>query len=156
MGTLAKGNAAESAVLNAFVQAGFDVLVPFGEGQPYDLVVHLRGDVFLRVQCKNARRNRGCVVFNNRTTDHGRGPQPYLGLADIFGVYDPLDDAVYLVPVSKLPGFEGRLRVQPARNNQRLKMRYAVEYEIGRWTHQALIAVANEGQSTEVAVVQSA
>ena len=156
MGTLTKGNAAEASVLNAFIHRAFDVLIPFGGGQPYDLVVHLPGDAFLRVQCKNARRNRGCVLFNSRTTDHGRGPQSYLGLADIFGAYDPIDDSVYLVPVKAVPGYEGRLRIRPARNNQRLGVRYAAEYEIDRWTPQALVAVAREGQLTEVPLALSA
>jgi hypothetical protein len=147
MQTLTKGNAAEAAVLNAFVQRGFDVLVPFGEGQPYDLVVHLPGDKFLRVQCKNARWDRGCVVFNGRTTDHGRGRLSYRGLADAFGVFDADLSIVYVVPVADVPGYEGRLRVRPTRNNQRLKVRHAREYEIDRWTPARLAAIAEEGQS---------
>jgi hypothetical protein len=149
MGTLSKGNAAEGAVLNAFVQCGFDVLVPFGEGQPYDLVIHLPGDVFLRVQCKNARWDRGCVVFNGRTTDHGRGRLSYRGLADAFGVFEAETGAVYVVPVAEVPGYEGRLRVRPARNNQRLKVRHAQGYEIDRWTSAALAAIASDGQSAQ-------
>jgi PD-(D/E)XK endonuclease len=85
--TATKGNAAEAAVLNAFVERDFDVLVPFGEGQPYDLVVHPPINTFLRVQCKTARQRDGCLVFNSRTTDHGRGRLTYVGVADIFGVY---------------------------------------------------------------------
>jgi hypothetical protein len=150
VGTLTKGNAAEAAVLNALVRRGFDVLVPFGEGQPYDLVVHLAGGEFLRVQCKNARWDRGCVVFNGRTTDHGRGRLAYHGLADAFGVFEPTSGDVYLVPVSDVPGYEGRLRVHPTRNNQRLKIRHAKNYEIDRWTPHELGAIARAGQSGEV------
>jgi hypothetical protein len=145
VGTLIKGNAAEAAVLNAFVERGLDVLVPFGEGQPYDLVVHLPGNQFLRVQCKNARLDRGCVVFNSRTTDHGRGRQSYVGLADVFGIYDPSTSSVYVIPVSEIPGFEGRLRVRPPLNNQRLRVRYAADYEIRRWKIERLAAVARQG-----------
>jgi hypothetical protein len=148
VGTLTKGNAAESAVLNALVQRGFDVLMPFGEGPPYDLVVHLAWGEFLRVQCKNARRDRGCVVFNSRTTDHGRGRQSYLGVADIFGVYDPETSAVYLVPILEVAGFEGRLRVEPTRNNQRLRIRHAAKFEIDRWTPEQLAAVARDGKAS--------
>jgi PD-(D/E)XK endonuclease len=142
-----KGNAAEAAVLDAFVQQGFDVLVPFGEGQPYDLVVHLPGDAFLRVQCKNARWDRGCVVFNSRTTDHGRGRLSYRGLADVFGVFDAQTLSVYVVPVREITGFEGRLRVRPTRNNQRLRVRQASKYEIEHWSAEGLAAVARRGQS---------
>ena len=39
MKTATRGNAAEARVLAEFVGRGFDVLVPFGGGQPYDLGV---------------------------------------------------------------------------------------------------------------------
>jgi PD-(D/E)XK endonuclease len=123
-----KGNAAEAAVLNAFVERDLGVLLPFGEGQPYDLVVHLPTDEFLRIQCKTARPSGGCLEFNSRTTDHGRGRLPYTGLADIFGVYFPPLQSVYLVPVSEITGFAARLRLEPARNNQRRHVRFAIDY----------------------------
>jgi hypothetical protein len=37
--TITRGNAAEAAVLNALIRADLIVLVPFGDGAPYDLVV---------------------------------------------------------------------------------------------------------------------
>src|SRR4051812_20406564 len=77
-----KGNGAEAAVLEGFVRRGFGVLLPFGGGHPYDLVVELPSGEFLRVQCKTAWRRKGCLLFNARTTDHGRGRLLYLGLAD--------------------------------------------------------------------------
>jgi PD-(D/E)XK endonuclease len=156
MVSLAKGNAAEAAVLNALVQRGFNVLVPFGEGQPYDLGVHVPGGEFLRVQCKNARWDRGCVVFNSRTTDHGRGRRSYLGLADAFGVFEPSTAAVYLVPVADAPGFEGRLRVRPTRNNQRLRVRHAAQYEIDRWTPETLAAIARNERPSRPQLALSA
>jgi PD-(D/E)XK nuclease superfamily protein len=138
MSTAKRGNEAEAMVLSALVQRGYDVSVPFGEGQPYDLLVDLGGRDFLRVQCKRAWPLRGCVVFNSRSTDHGRGPQSYIGLADIFGVYFPPASSVYLVPLDAIATCEGRLRLEPARNNQRRRIRLAEEYEIDRWSHQAL------------------
>ena len=141
METLSKGNAAEAAILTAFVRRDFRVLIPFGGGHPYDLVVHLPNGEFVRVQCKTARDAPGCLCFNTRSTDHGHGRLPYAGLADIFGVYWPTRAAVYLVPVSEVPGFEGRLRIEPTRNNQRLKVRYATDYEFDRWTADRLARV---------------
>lgn len=126
-------------VLSALVQRGYEVSVPFGSGQPYDLLVDLGGREFLRVQCKRAWPVRGCVVFNSRSTDHGRGPQSYIGLADIFGVYFPPVSAVYLVPIDAVAAFEGRLRLEPTRNNQRKGIRLASEYEIDQWTPESLV-----------------
>ena len=140
-----RGNEAEAMVLAGLVRRDFEVLLPFGDGHPYDLLVDL-GDCFLRVQCKRGWPKGGCVVFNCRSTDHGRGPQSYIGLADIFGVYFPPADAVYLVPLDGVAESEGRLRLVPARNNQRRKIRLAEQFEIDRWTEDDLRGVAKEGQ----------
>lgn len=125
-------------VLSALVRRGYEVSMPFGDGQPYDLLVDLGGRDFMRVQCKRAWPVRGCMVFNCRSTDHGRGPQPYVGLADIFGVYFPPTSTVYLVPLDAVAAFEGRLRLEPARNNQRRRIRLAADFEIDRWTPESL------------------
>ena len=132
------GNAGEAKVLAALVERGFDVLVPFGEGQPFDLVVHLGGTEFLRVQCKTAWPRQGCILFNSRSTDHGRGAQSYIGLADIFGVYFPPSQSVYLVPIEAVARFEGRLRLTPTRNNQRRRIRRAADFEIDQWDEDSL------------------
>jgi PD-(D/E)XK endonuclease len=78
----ARGNAAEAAILAAFIKHDYFVLVPFGDGQPYDLVVDVGGPL-LRVQCKRAWGDRGCLAFNTHSTDHGKGRQSYAGRADI-------------------------------------------------------------------------
>ncbi len=74
------------------------------------------------------------MIFNSRSTDHGRGPQSYVGLADVFGVYFPPTRAVYLVPIDAVAQFEGRLRLEPTLNNQRRGIRPAADFEIDRWT----------------------
>jgi len=61
MRSATRGNAAEAAILAALVRRGHEVLLPFGSGQPYDLVVDLQG-AFLRVQCKRAWRRGGCMI----------------------------------------------------------------------------------------------
>ena len=142
MKTATRGNAAEAQILAAFVVRGFDVLTPFGGGQPFDLVVHLGGSHFLRVQCKTAWLiARGCLAFHSRSTDHGRGRQPYLGLAELFAVYLAAHDSVFLVPVGMVPGHLGRLRLEPTKNNQRRGVRFAAEFEIDRWDRERLEAL---------------
>lgn len=138
-------------VLAALVQRGFEVLVPFGEGQPYDLVIDLGGPDFMRVQCKTAWPVGGCLIFNSLATDHGRGPQSYRGRADIFGVYFPPNRTVYLVPIDGVADSEGRLRLMPARNNQRQGIRYAADYEIDRWTAESLREIARSGSRLDEA-----
>jgi hypothetical protein len=143
MKTATRGNAAEARVLTEFVSLGFDVLVPFGGGQPYDLGVHLTGTRFLRVQCKTAWLiERGCLAFNCRSTDHGRGRIPYDGLADLFAVHLPSTDSVYLIPVDAVPGHIGRMRLVPAKNNQRRGIRFAADFAIERWSGEKLRALS--------------
>jgi hypothetical protein len=146
MGTASRGNAAEAAVLAALIRSGFNVLVPFGDGHPYDLAVDL-GPTLLRVQCKRAWSTRGCIVFNSRSTDHGRGPRSYRGLADIFAVYFPPTEGVYLVPMDGVAECEGRLRLEPARNNQRKRTRPAADFALDRWSVQTLCEVAFEARA---------
>jgi hypothetical protein len=146
MTTAGKGNATEAAVLNAFVVVDYPVLVPFGGGHAYDLGVDLGRDGFLRVQCKTGRPTGDCIVFNSRTTDHGQGRRTYEGLADIFGVHFPPTGAVYLVPVSDVPGFVPRLRLRPTRNNQKQGIRFAADYEFGKWSLARLAEVVRGAQ----------
>jgi hypothetical protein len=143
MGSATKGNAAEGRVLAEFVALGFDVLVPFGSGHPYDLAVDL-GDLVLKVQCKTAWLTAGgtCLTFNSRSTDHGGGRRSYEGLADLFGVFLPPRDTVYVVPLDSVAGFAGRMRLEPTRNNQRRGVRFAAEFEIDRWTEEKLRALS--------------
>lgn len=126
-------------MLAALVHRDYDVLVSFGEGHPFDLAVHLNGRC-LRLQCKRAWQRGGCLIFNSRSTDHGSGPRSYTGLADLFAVYFPPTDSVYLVPIDAVAAFEGRLRLEPALNNQRKRTRPAADFEIYRWTPERLAA----------------
>jgi hypothetical protein len=144
MSTLLKGRITEAALLEAFVRRDHAVLVPFGEGQSYDLAVDLHPGV-LRVQCKTARPCPGGLLFNCRTTDHGRGPASYVGLADVFGVYYEPMDRVYLVPVGSVSPAKAILRLEPTRNNQKLGIRLAADYEIDRWTDEELRALIRAG-----------
>jgi hypothetical protein len=154
MASATRGNVGEAAVLEGLISHGHAVLVPFGSGHPYDLVVDLGVAGFLRVQCKTAWPVGGCLVFNSRSTDHGRGPKSYRGLAEIFGVYFPPMRSVYLLPIDAVAETEGRLRLAPALNNQRRRIRQAADFEIDRWTRTALEDLV-PGRRPEGAVVPS-
>jgi hypothetical protein len=141
MGSASRGNEAEAAVLNALVRRGLDVFVPFGSGHPFDLAVYVPEAGFLRVQCKRGWALRGCVVFNAYSTDHGSGPRGYAGLADLFGVYFPPGEKVFLAPIDAVAASEGRLRFEPPRNNQRKRIRMATDFEVGTWTDERLASL---------------
>jgi hypothetical protein len=142
MGSPMRGNAAEAAVLNGLVRRGLDVFVPFGSGHPFDLAVYVPDAGFLRIQCKRGWELRGCVVFNAYSTDHGHGARSYHGLADLFGIYYPPTDQVFLIPVESVARTEGRLRIEPTRNKQRKGIRLAADFEIERWSEEKLRALS--------------
>lgn len=127
------GPVAEAAVLKALLQEGHAVLVPFGHEQPYDLVVHDQAGRFWRVQRKTGRERDGRILFNSCSTDHGRGRLDYRNRADVFGVWCPSVDRVFVVPVEEATGFVTTLRLSPARNSQRRGIRWAADFAVESW-----------------------
>jgi len=63
MNTKDTGDIAESRIIFEFKRLGYAVLTPFGDNQPYDIMVDL-GDNVLRVQVKSAWTDDGKVKFN--------------------------------------------------------------------------------------------
>ncbi|MGH9198272.1 MAG: group I intron-associated PD-(D/E)XK endonuclease, partial [Acidimicrobiia bacterium] len=132
------GDASQAMVLGRLVQAGRTVLVPFGENTRYDYVIEEKDGSFTRVQVKTGRLRKGAIVFATCSTSYhhpnNRGmvayKHCYRGQADLFGVYCPETDAIYLVPVSEVGTTTAALRVESTRNNQSKKIRWASDYEV--------------------------
>jgi hypothetical protein len=131
--TIARGNAAEAAVLQALVEAGVGVLIPFGSGLSFDLGAVMPGGAILRVQVKCGRVRKGCVEFKASSTDHGRGQLHYRGRADVIGVHVASLSRIFMVPVDDCPVYMGVLRLDAPRNNQRRGVRFAEDYALERW-----------------------
>ena len=128
------GQRTEAVVLAELVRRGHDVLVPFGHNHRYDLVVDL-GDRFLTVQCKTGRLRGGSIEFKAqsvRTNTSGSRFRSYRGEVDVFAVFCPDTERVYLVPVDDAPGAQGHLRVDPTANHQTVGIRWAADHELGR------------------------
>ena len=84
----------------------------------------------VRVQCKTSRVVGDVIVF--RTCSNTKNlPRDYAGDVDVFGVYSPTTDLVYLVPAAGLPTRYGSLRLTPARNGQRKGVWWASDYLLG-------------------------
>jgi hypothetical protein len=122
----AVGERSEAQVIAKLLQAGKVVLTPFGDSQRYDLVVEEDGS-FIRVQCKTARKEKGSLVFSCCSTNWNKGTRrDYRGQADLFAVYSPDTEAVYLVPVQEVGVKAASLRVDPS--HQRKNIRWASDY----------------------------
>jgi hypothetical protein len=131
------GERSELAVMYGLVCAGYQVLLPYGENTRYDMVI-AEGERFSRVQCKTGRLRNGVIVFYT-VSSYGHHPNPkirsrnYLGEIDYFGVYCPETGGVYLVPIADAPNRgSASLRVEPTRNKQTRRVRYASNFEIKR------------------------
>jgi hypothetical protein len=131
------GDRSTLAAMIALHQAGYVVLMPFGENTRYDLVIERLGG-FSRVQCKTGRVLRGSVTFKPASSYyHHPTPNPpskhCRGQVDFFADYCRETSGVYLVPIADAPqNNTASLRLSPPRNNQSKHVRWAADYEIGR------------------------
>jgi hypothetical protein len=143
--TANKGLVGHTAILNALVAAGKEVLIPWGDHRRYDLAYIEVGELIkngeprlIRVQCKVARisPDGGYITFNAYSVmpgEKGRRSvkKGYEGDAEMFGIYSPDTGKIYLVPVSEVPSGENiNLRLLNAKNNQWKKIRWAKNYEL--------------------------
>lgn len=126
------GQRSEAAILARLVSQGHRVLLPFGVNQRYDLVLDSEGR-FLKVQCKTGRLRKGSIRFravsvqSNMNRTRWRG---YTGEVDLFAVYCPENGRVYLIPADEVAPNVNYLRVDPTRNNQTKRIRWARDYEL--------------------------
>ena len=132
------GDRTTAMVLARLLETYEVILLPFGENQRYDLVIEDK-DGFIRVQCKTGRLQKtGAIKFNtcSSTYHHPNAPtrygnsQDYRGEADLFGVYCPENDSVYMVPVDSVGTRSAFLRIAETQNNQRKGVRWARDYLI--------------------------
>lgn len=130
------GDRTEAIVLAHLLRSYETVLIPFGNGRRYDLVVD-DGGRFLRVQCKTGSYRDGTIVFNTASSQYQggggrsyRGRRSYRGEVDYFAVYCPPLDRTYLVPVEDVGASHGCLRVDAPKNQQQKAIRWANDYEL--------------------------
>ena len=124
------GARAEAAVASALVRMGKPVFLPaFGVNSRIDLIYEDDG-VLVRVQCKTSRIVGEVLVFP--TCSHTKNMRRYYaGEIDVFGVYSPAQNLVYLVPTSGVPKGYGSLRIAPTRNGQRKGVWWADDFLLG-------------------------
>jgi hypothetical protein len=126
------GQRSEAAIWGRLVRYGYAVLLPCGVNQRYDLVID-DSKGFVRVQCKTGRLKDGVIEFrtcSTRSNTRSAMARDYVGEIDLFAVYCPENDGVYLVPSEEAPRRAMRLRVEKTRNRQSKCVRWAREYEL--------------------------
>jgi hypothetical protein len=146
--TRQRGDFAEAAVLHALTEAGLLVFMPFGRFGPYDMIVDMPGGRLVRVQVKSGRVRRGCVIFNSCSTDHGRGREDYLGKADVFAVHAPTPDSVYVLDVAAAVTRVTTLRLEPTRNAQQRRIRFAADHTLANWLRRSAVVATGIAEPT--------
>ncbi len=131
------GDRSTLAIILVLHQSGYGVLLPFGENTRYDLAIERDRNVYL-VQCKTGRLLGGAVRFRTASSyyHHPNPKMPakhYVDQVDFFAVYCAETEGVYLIPIADIKAESlASLRVDPPHNNQRDRIRFAADYEIGR------------------------
>ena len=117
MHTLKKGSISEAVVLLALIRRGYTVSVPWGIVR-YDFVID-DGAVLKKMQVKTGRIRKGCMHFNAYSISPDRQARLLYTPTevDVFGVYCPDNDAVYLVPNTGV--VSPQLRIDPPRHRGR-------------------------------------
>jgi len=123
------GDLSEIMVLSALIRAGYYVSIPFGEDHRYDLIAE-KDDVLYKVQVKSGRLRKGAIVFAcySMHAHRGGGMRRYAGEIDLFGVYCSDVDSTYLIPLEEIAAYSGSLRIEPPKNGQAKKVRWASRY----------------------------
>ena len=135
LSTNQKGAIAETSIMRDAIRHGFDVFAPVNEGVRSDLIFNANG-VLHRVQCKWANLVRDAVAVRlysgRRARDGIRRSHYSKDEVDVIAAYCEELDQCFYVPSSRFSGrTELRLRIDPARNNQRTGINWAAEYNIG-------------------------
>lgn len=125
------GDISEAMVIAAFLKAGKNVLIPFGDKNRFDLVTEEAG-VFKRVQIKTARKKGEIITFKLYSSTRQKGKRidtPYQGQIELFAAYCPETDKVYTVPVDICGTSLFTLRLSKAANGIKKGVHYAKDYE---------------------------
>lgn len=124
------GDLTQVRILTALVEAGYEVSLPWSGGAAYDLLAD-DGEKILRVQCKTARAKGNSLSFHPTSIVYvGDGKyerRTYHGKVDLFGVFCPETDKVYLVPMEDIAELRNEATLTPPEG-----CRPAAKYEAPR------------------------
>lgn len=115
-------------IIADLLRNGYLVLQPISDRHRFDLVI-FKNDEYNRVQCKSGTKRDGSIVFSTCSRNIF-GRRSYKGQIEFFAVYCHDIEKSYLIPVEEVGFNQGSLRIDPPKNNQQKKVRYAKEYEI--------------------------
>lgn len=127
--TKQKGDIAEAFVTYILKKNGFNVLIPWGEDNRYDLVAEKNG-VFKRIQVKYVTPNNGTLGVSIRSSNNYNIIHYSKKEIDIIAAYNSKNSKVYFIPLNSTRNISScRLRLRPAKNMQKKYIVMASKYE---------------------------
>ncbi len=126
-----KGSIAELAVASRLMKDGWRIALPYGENTRYDLVAERDGR-FVRIQVKYVTPKNGKLHVQSRSSNNWSVLAYTAKQIDAIAAYNPVDDSVYFIPVKDIGRTATNLRLDPPKNNQKAKVRYARDYGVLR------------------------
>jgi hypothetical protein len=140
MSTKHQGDISEAYATAKFLELGFVVAKPVGDNQRYDLIID-RGNGFERVQIKTGTYSAGCVIAYTRSvynnTKQSKVVSYKISEIDLIAVVVHDTKCVYLLQSKDFTEDNSDnvkktiyLRIDPPKNNQTKKVKWAKEYAI--------------------------
>jgi len=127
--TKQKGDIAEAFITYLLKQNGFNVLIPWGEDNRYDIVSEKNG-IFKRIQVKYATPKDGTIEVRIRSCNNYNIIHYSPKDIDIIAVYSSDLNKVYFVPLNKIKNRSlCKLRLLPAKNKQKRFVVMATHFE---------------------------
>ncbi len=127
--TKQKGDIAEAFVTYLLKQNGFNVLIPWGEDNRYDLVTEKNG-VFKRIQVKYATPKNGAIELRVRSCNNYTVLRYSPKDIDIIALYSPETKKVYFVSMNSIKNKSlCKLRLTPTKNKQKKFIVMASKFE---------------------------
>ena len=122
-----KGYIAEMYVTARLIEDGWRVLHPVGENNRYDLVAERDGK-FIRIQVKYATPKNGALEINCRSSNNWSVLHYSAKEIDVIAAYNAHTKDIYYIPVSKINRSLIKLRISPAKNNQKRSVNSAENF----------------------------
>ena len=113
------GNKAEIVIISEFIKNDIPVSIPFGQNEPYDLIIETKYG-FKSVQIKHGTYRNGCVIadIRHRTGFSKISYSTYDGKVDYIAIWCEKLDTCYLLSIDECQGKTMlSLRIDNPKNN---------------------------------------
>lgn len=130
------GNVVELQCIAKFIELGYEVSIPYGNGAKYDFVADVEGK-FVRIQCKSSSNPKKNGIVDTEafhfstvcTTTNTQKTSRYMYTSDQIDYFATIwNDKVYLIPVDECSTSK-TLRLSPPKNNSPIYNK-AEDYDI--------------------------